>query len=278
MNTQTPVVAGVDTSAGSSRAIGYAADEARQREATLVLVHAYTWPWIDLPLTEEDLKDPVPRDKGTHLLARTVDDVRARYPDLTVSTELVEGSPAGVLVERSRTAGLLVLGHRGEGGFAGLLAGSVAVHAAAHAYCPVVVVRGTPVDRDAPIVVGVDGSAHNGATVRFAMRTAARRKAPVLAVAVGPTHPDERHVAATEKALSAFLADMAGGYPDVAVDTQLCFDHSPAAALIRVSQGAGLVVVGSRGHGGLRGILLGSVGRALIEHAPCPVTIVRPTA
>jgi nucleotide-binding universal stress UspA family protein len=52
---------------------------------------------------------------------------------------------------------------------------------------------------------------------------------------------------------------------------------SAAGALATAADGASLVVVGSCGCGGLRGLLLGSIGRALIEHAPCPVAIVRPT-
>lgn len=201
--------------------------------------------------------------------------LRDAYPQVAVTTELVEGQPAAVLVERSRTAGLLVVGHRGEGGFAGLLAGSVAVHAAAHASCPLVVVRGAPAEPHAPVVVGVDGSVHNDATIRFAATTAARNKAPLRAVTVGPAHADARHTATVRKALTALLADVLDGYPDVAVETELRHDRSPAAGLIHAATGAGLVVVGPRGHGGLHEILLGSVGRALIEHAPCPVAVVR---
>lgn len=275
MNTQAPVVAGVDTSFGSWEAARYAAEEAQHRELPLVLVHAYTWPWIDLPLSEEEVKDPGPRDKGRHLLARTAGRIRDAYPDLAVTTELVEGNPAAVLIERSRDAGLLVVGHRGEGGFAGLLVGAVAVHAAAHAYCPLVVVRGAQVEEHAPVVVGVDGSVHNDATIRFAAQAATRYKAPLHAVTIGPAHPDAQHAAAVREALTGLLADVLDGYPQVSGDIELRHDRSPAAGLIQAAAGARLVVVGPRGHGGLRGILLGSVGRTLIEHSPCPVAIVR---
>jgi nucleotide-binding universal stress UspA family protein len=57
------------------------------------------------------------------------------------------------------------------------------------------------------------------------------------------------------------------------VDAEVVHDRSPAAALIRVAEGAGLVVVGSRGLGGMRSLLLGSVGRALIQDAPCSVAV-----
>jgi nucleotide-binding universal stress UspA family protein len=272
-----PVVVGVDASAGSYDAARYAADEAQLRGVPLTLVHAYTWPWIDLPLTEEELTDPAVRDKARHLLNRIAHRIGAEYPDVPVVTELVEGPPPAVLVRRSGAAALLVVGHRGGGGFAELLVGSVAVHAAHHASCPLVVVRGTRGPPDAPVLVGVDGSAHSEATIRFALEMATRHKAPVLAVAVGPAHPTEAQTVGVGQALTRLVASVSAGYPDVAVDTGLRYDRSPAAALIRAGQGAGLVVVGSHGRGGLRGIPLGSVGRALIEHAPCPVAIVRHT-
>jgi nucleotide-binding universal stress UspA family protein len=280
MTSNRPVVVGVDASPQAYDAVRYAADEARRRGLPLSVVHAFTWPWIDLPLTQEDLADLAPRDKGDQLLTRTAERIRAGYADVPLTTVLVEGHAAAVLVDRSRTAGMLVVGHRGEGGFAELAAGSVAVHAAAHAHCPVVVVRGTRGEPDAPVIVGLDGSADSDRAVRFAVEAAAFRKAPVVAVAVGPAHPkhaDLQRAATVEQALAAVLADAVTAHSQVTVQMQLGYDRSPAAALIRAADGAGLIVVGSRGHGGLRGLLLGSVGRALIEHAPCPVAIVRPT-
>jgi nucleotide-binding universal stress UspA family protein len=279
MGSDRPVVVGVDASPGAYDAVRYAAGEAGRRGSPLAVVHAFTWPWIDLPLTEEDLADLGGRDTGDRLLARTGERIRAEYSDVAVSTALVEGHAAAVLVDRSRTAGLLVVGHRGEGGFADLAVGSVAMHAAAHAHCPLVVVRGRWGEPGAPVVVGVDGSEHSDHTVRFTVEAAAVRKSSVLAVAVGPAHPHEadlHRATAVEQALTGVLADAVAAHPQVSVQVQLRYDRSPAAALIRAADGAGLAVVGSRGHGGLRGLLLGSVGRALIEHAPCPVAIVRP--
>lgn len=71
------------------------------------------------------------------------------------------------------------------------------------------------------------------------------------------------------------VAGTAGKYPDVAV-RYLAVRGGAARALIDASFGAGLVVVGARGHGGFTGLLLGSVGQALLHRAGCPVAIVRP--
>jgi nucleotide-binding universal stress UspA family protein len=114
---------------------------------------------------------------------------------------------------------------------------------------------------------------------------ATRRGAPLTAVSVGP--PDHgRHDALTEHAhatpsatdlITADIADCAARHPQVQVRVEIIRGKSPAGTLAMAADGASLVVVGSRGCGGLRGLLLGSVGRALIEHAPCPVALVRPT-
>ena len=54
--------------------------------------------------------------------------------------------------------------------------------------------------------------------------------------------------------------------------------HDPASVLIGISERARLIVVGTRGHGGFTGLLLGSVAQKLLHHAHCPVLIARPTA
>ncbi|MFC5099414.1 universal stress protein [Kibdelosporangium philippinense] len=64
-------------------------------------------------------------------------------------------------------------------------------------------------------------------------------------------------------------------YPEVSVDRIVAQDR-PAHSLIEQARDAQLVVVGSRGRGGLAGLLLGSTSQALLQHAPCPVVVVRP--
>lgn len=276
-----PVVAGYDESSTAQAALEYAADEARERGAPLLLVHGFTWPWIYPPLLAptEPAPDPHPRSLAGRQLAQAGRTLAERHPGLTVRTRLVDGPGAQVLVDRSREAALVVVGHRGAGGFAELLVGSVAIHTAAHAHSPVIVVRGNLGKPDGAVVLGVDGSPDGNRAAEFAFATAARRGVPLVAVTVGPPASARFHQPqpAPDFAAAA-LAGHAGAHPDVALHTEVVQHTSAAAALIQAAQDAALVVVGARGHGGLRGLLLGSVARALIAHAPCPVAVVRAAA
>ena len=82
-----------------------------------------------------------PKRNALEVLEGLVAALEAREPAVDVRTSIEEGSPAKVLIERSAESDLLVVGHRGHGGFAGMLLGSVSQHLVAHAHCPVVVVR-----------------------------------------------------------------------------------------------------------------------------------------
>jgi nucleotide-binding universal stress UspA family protein len=267
---QTTVAAGFDPSPAALAAARFAADEAHRRGLSLTLVHGFTWPWSTNPDEFDADADPHARRRASRQLAGAAQLIRDEHPDLPVRERIIDGHPGRVLVDYSQRATLLVVGHRGEGGFSGLLAGSIAIHVAAHAHCPVVVVRGTPGKPDAPVVVGTDGSPESERATEFAFDIAASRGAPLIAATVSP--PGRARPGPPAGDLDAYTAR----YPHVAARREMVLhQRSPAGGLIEAADGAALVVVGSRGVGGLRGILLGSVGRALIEHAPCPVAIIR---
>jgi nucleotide-binding universal stress UspA family protein len=225
--------------------------------------------------------DPGPRQRAESLLATAADTIRHAHPGVDTQVLSRNGPPAAMLAEESTRASLLVLGHRGSGGFAGLHIGSVAIHTAAHARCPVLVVRGDRPAADAPVLVGVDGSDESQTALDFAFQTADLRHVVLRVVAVWPstwTLPldvEETARRQAEQRLAKQLGDRPGRYPQVKLDVRVVPGDSAAGALIAEAHGAALVAVGSRGRGGLRGILLGSVGRALIAHAPCPVVVCR---
>ena len=142
------IVVGVDHSAGSKSALRFALEEARLRSATLRVVHAWQFEYAGAtgfqglfpgPVVEfEDL-----RQGAEAALEETLKEVAVDADGVTIERRVEQGPPAAVLVDESRTADLLVVGSRGHGGFAQLLLGSVSQQCALHAFCPVVIVRGT---------------------------------------------------------------------------------------------------------------------------------------
>ena len=282
-----PVVVGVDGSASSLAAVDLAVEQARLRGCSLLVVHAFVWPYFQVPLGPSAWGPPEGglRHQAEHLLAEAYQRAQTVAPGVVVQGELVTGAPAAVLRECSRTASVVVVGDRGLGGFTGLLVGSVAVELAAHAHCPVLVARGA-VDPVMPVLLGVDGSPANDPAVGFAFEQAALRRVPLVAVHAW-THPvttgpgdmlplvyDVDEVQAQEaRVLSEALAGWCDKYPDVEV-RQVARHGGVRTTLIDETARAQLVVVGTRGRGGFTGLLLGSVSQAVLHHAACPVAVV----
>ena len=282
-----PVVVGFDGSATARTAVQYGAQEALRRRCGLRIVHAFGWPIILPPFhAPYDEHDQGPRAAMLDLLAQTAHDVQADHPQLSVTTRLIDGSPGAVLVGASSDAQLLVVGHRGLGGFAGLLVGSVAAQAAEHSRCPVVVVRGDCPPDAAPVVLGTDGSggANRAAEVAFAQAQLRDVELILAHHRQARRHPADA-IADGNPSFWALVGDPAAGglgvgarYPDVKYRTEVVPGDSVASALIAFARhtSAGLLVVGSRGGGRFRGLVMGSTSRRLIEHAPCPVMVVPP--
>ncbi|HUY47773.1 MAG TPA: universal stress protein [Streptosporangiaceae bacterium] len=134
------------------------------------------------------------------------------------------------------------------------------------------------------IVVGVDGSVPSKAALAWAVRQAALTGAVVEAViaweypdtyGLGPAlGVDMEGIAAT--VVSDAITGVAGPGGPVKICPRVVEGH-PARVLIEASAGADLLVVGSRGHGGFAGAVLGSVSQHCIQHATCPVVVVRGT-
>ncbi|WP_026274992.1 universal stress protein [Salinispora tropica] len=287
-NAGAPVVVGVDGSAAALDAVRVAVREAEYRQRPLRVVHAFIWPLTGAPLT------PVPgapvtaglRNQAEQYVTEAVEQARKISPDLRITGVVVDGAPTPVLIEEAQGAVLTVLGHRGLGGFAGLLLGSVTVQVSARATSPVLVVRGEP-RADGPVVVGVDGSQLSTEAVAFAFEEAARRDAPLVALhawlfptPVGPgdilplVYDLDAVEGEEERTLAESLAGFAEQYPQVQVRHRVV-RGSPARVLVEASKSAQLVVVGAHGRGALGGLLLGSVSHAVLHHGHSPLAIVR---
>ena len=269
------IVAGYDGSPGSAQALRWAAREAKARDTTLTVCLAWTPDHMELP-TESALCD-LARQHGKEVLARGLPYAESVLSPGRVHAELAGGPAAHVLCERTRTAGLVVVGCRGHSELPGLLLGSVSWQVAGHACGRVVIVRGDwrPANRPpGPVVVGADGSPAAQAAVAFAFEEAALRHVPLVAVcalADSPVRLGERHQ--MEEDFDHTMTVGAKEHPDVTVVRYLA-PGAPRAALLAAAADAQMLVVGSRGRGGLDGMSLGSIAQVVLHHAPCPVGIV----
>jgi nucleotide-binding universal stress UspA family protein len=258
---QGPVVVGVDGSAASLAGVAVAAREAALRGRRLALVHADSW---TTQLAGSD-GDPVElRADPEGILKEAVDYATGLSP-ARVTSEVVPGEPGAILAAQSRTADLVVVSHRGAGGFLGLRMGSVAIAVCAQARCPVLVVRGTPLP-NGYVVVGVDGSTANRAAVGFAFAEAQVRGARLLAV---------HSRTGAEDPLAAMEPEWVRRYPTVPFELEVSRTRA-TGALVAASERAQLVVVGTRGHGRRPVLPFGSVTHALLHHSACPVAVVPP--
>lgn len=287
-----PVIVGVDGSEPALTAVRWGARDAAHRHTSLRLVHALGLPSLYVgawpPSTE--LREKL-AERGAEILA-VAEDAAKQVADIEVETVCDNGDPAPVLVEKSRHAHLTVLGASGHGGFlAGLALGSTPVKVASHAHSPIVVVRGedgdTRPERD-PVVVGIDGSPLSESALSYAFEEASLRGAPLIAVhtwfdgdAAEMLTPERfsEELGTVQDVAERMLAERLAGwgekYPDVSVE-RVVVRGRPHQKLLKLSEKAQLVVVGSRGRGGFAGLLLGSHSQALIHAAKCPVMVVRP--
>jgi len=275
------IVVGIDGSEGAARATTWACEEARRRGAPVRLVHAWTFAVGGHAAAASTVA--LLADAARSLLDRCVAEARAAAPDVEVDGVVVERSPAQALIDLSAGEALLVVGDAGRSRAASLLLGSVADACVRHAQVPVVVVRAGGRD-DGPVVVGVDSSAGARRALEWAAAEAALRSSALRIVHVAQpvdatgfsdvlgevVVADERldAEAATADAVERAVA----GHPGEV--ERLVVSGSPAAELVAAADGASVLVVGSRGLGGFRGLLLGSVSRAVLHAAACPVVVV----
>jgi nucleotide-binding universal stress UspA family protein len=144
VSTHRRIVVGVDGSECSGLALRWAADQAVQRGATLVVVT--TWTALPPPIVHPYAGFPEhtegdPQEAALLALERALEPVLEEKPDLSVEKVAVAGDPAKVLIEQSQDAELVVVGVSGSGGIGGWLVGSVSRKLVQHAACSVAVIR-----------------------------------------------------------------------------------------------------------------------------------------
>lgn len=158
MDERARVVVGVDGSASARTALEFALQEAAWRDAVLdvvsVAVTPEYWP-VGIGMASsgvaapdrEQVVDAVQRE-AEQLVTDVVGGPGDAAARVEVRVRAVPGPPAATLIEQARGAELLVVGHRGRGGFASATLGSVSLHCVLHSACPVTVVRPSPPPAD----------------------------------------------------------------------------------------------------------------------------------
>ncbi|MEV7863487.1 universal stress protein [Streptomyces hirsutus] len=296
MSTQ-PVVAAVDGSDDSLRALEWALDAAHRREAPLRVAHVRQYAlWGRPDAAPAGL--PAAEDDPVLGLVRGRLEGRTGLP--AVDFVALDGAPGTVLPELGATAPLLVLGSRGRGGFSSLLLGSNSLAAARDAECPVVVVprpgRDTGTSAEGAgagpgVVVGVNVDSPDEATLAFAFREAALRGAGLRVLAAYPWPPqtwmlpgevpapqiDQSAVEHETRVLAdGFLVPHRTRHPEVTAEIRV-LPGDAAGHLVAASEGAGLVVVGRHRRRLLAPArMMGSVTQAVLLHAASPVVVVPP--
>lgn len=293
-----PIVAGLDGSISSERALEWAARNSQLTGAPLHVVYVKepasklgAHARFDALPALADEHDPgrrqvLLRDYVAHVLPI------ADLPPLTLIA--IEGHAADVLTEycRAQNALLLVVGRRGVSGFTRLLLGSTSEECLRSSDCPVAVISGVSVSPNRPMVAvaGVDGSDASEQAALWAASLVARTggQLEVAAAWEAPevpsasiagtflfTQPDgEAYAAEARAACRSIRTRLAHAFPAIKVSYHV--EHGPAQEVLRtlaLDADATMLVLGSRGRGAVAGSLLGSVGRDCIASARCPVVI-----
>lgn len=273
------VLVGVDETPESQIALRWAVDAAQAggfpvRVARAYLPQVSQWPAIGA----EGYIPGTPVDQYQAELDAAVAFVRDRMGYEAGSGWLACENPADAILAEQTEAEMIVLGTRSDSRLGAAVLGSVASAVTARAKCPVVVVRGGS-EWTGPILVGTDGSTESEQALEFAFEHAARVGAELSVVYCWQLSgrrekPTDDASALLHDWLAESLAAYRDKYPVVTVRSKVV-EGRPAPTLAELSADAALVVVGSRGRGGVTGLLLGSVSQSLLRHAECPVVVVR---
>lgn len=281
------ILVGVDGSPASNYAVDWAARDAAMRNVRLTIVHAVTPIGLTLPHV------PIPAsfsrwqvERGQKLVDAAVEIAQQADRSVRVEGAVLFAPVVSTLVDLSKDAQLVVVGSRGQGPLARSLLGSVSSNLIRHAHCPVAVIYDEdplmPNPAQAPVLVGIDGSPTSELATAIAFDEASRRGVELVAmhvfsdVEVNDFPPIDWPAMKprAEETLAERLAGWQDDYPDVTIRRMVECDH-PMYHLIKQSESAQLVVVGSHGRGGFAGMLLGSVSAALAHSARMPVIVAR---
>jgi len=284
------IVAGIDGSDQSLRAMEWAAHEATRRGAALRIVSVPVLPRMSWsrpgPAGTPDTVADAIHHSARSALAMAADRAAGVEPGLPVETALLPGPSARALTEAAAGAAMLVVGSRGAGGFAALVLGSVSRYVATHAAAPVVVVREAATAVPHEVVVGVRDLDQPAAT-GFAFEEAELRRARLRAVHAWPVFLTQMRLTGTERPgadardvsaeaagwLAGLLAPWRRKYPGVEVVEEVVH-AAPGRVLAGASARADLVVLGRSRAGDPGRPSTDAVTHAVLHHAHGPVAVI----
>ena len=277
----------VDGSAASDDAVAWATRETIMRQLPITLMHSVPPVIVDWSVLQLDIPG-WQRENGQHVIDQARKTLSANLGESEppeIHTEMVYSSVVPTLIDASKGAWMIVAGSRGLGALGRLLLGSVTTALMHHAHCPVAVIHSdgsaAPAST-APVLLGIDGSLASEAATALAFDEASRRGVGLVALhawsdvgvfpMLGMDWRDSERKA--QEILAERLAGWQEQYPDVLIE-RLLFCDQPSRWLVKESERAQLVVVGSDGRGGFPGMLLGSVSSAVAQSATVPVIVAR---
>jgi len=289
------ILVGVDGSTEALDAVRWAAHDAALRNVPLTLVHVVN------PAAPGSSHVPTPagfkqwQEKRAREFVKSAIEVAEEsngdHGPVQIDSKVFYSATVPTLVDLSKEAQMVVVGYRGHGGvLVRTFLGSVSSGLVYHAHCPIAVIHNdeplvTNVAR-APVLVGIDGSPASEAATAIAFDEASRRGVGLVALhawsdlrvsdlkELFPNFDWDTHLSEEEETLAERLAGWHERYPDVGIRRKIEVGE-PARPLLEASKRAQLIVVGSHGGGGFPGILLGSVGAAVVNRARIPVIVAR---
>jgi nucleotide-binding universal stress UspA family protein len=276
------IIVGVDGSEQSRTALNWALDRASARNGEIELLHV-----ADDSFLSESVAflSEAQRASEQMLEAECAYAASRGFTGVVTGTAIV-GHPIAEVEEASKHGDLVVLGAHEGSRLAGSFFGTRAVKIAATAFCPVAVIPFIQKPEARGVVVGIDGSEASQKAIAFAAEEASIRGVTLHAVYawMPPLTPgleylwsDELADAqrnAADEAIAIGIAGLATRYPDLVIQRHT-IQAPPVAALLNVAENAELLVVGSRGRGGITRLLLGSVSHGVLQKLPCPTIVTR---
>ncbi|MBG6190660.1 nucleotide-binding universal stress UspA family protein [Arthrobacter sp. CAN_A212] len=273
-----PIVVGFDGSDTAERAVLWAAHHAAATWLPLVVTHCWmgmSHPTVLSPMIDD--ADSARRVAAERIAARGLDLAKQAEPKVNTSVKIVAGRPSEVLTKASTDASLLVTGSRGLGGFKGLLIGSVSLHLASSASCPVAVVR-TERPAKRGILVAIDGSTQSDKALLFAADMARAQHTSLRLLHIRPYSryaitrppvPESKDDPIIQRALKLLPDDV-----DVTiVEDELAGPTVPRNVVLHAREAA-CVVLGAKGRNTLP-VRLGSTVHAVLHYAQGTTVIVR---